>query len=109
MTTLCQSDVNFFYYIHTTDAKSLIHRYTLGLVVYIVHSSITYYIHAIAIAEAAMSETTDCGHPERKSISLNGRKSTPTTKFLGTVEAYLVCHIGPSFQISLIYAFIGCP
>ena len=51
MTTLCQSDVNFFYYIHTTDAKTLIHRYTLGLVVYI-HSSITYYIHAIAIAIA---------------------------------------------------------
>ena len=64
MTTLCQSDVNFFYYIHTirTDAKSLIHRYPLGLVY--IHSSITYYIHAIAIAiaiaiaEAAMSGTT---------------------------------------------------
>ena len=24
-------------------------------------------------------------------------------------EAYFVCHIGPIFQISLIYAFIGCP
>ena len=38
-----------------------------------------------------------------------GRKFTPTTKFLGTTEAYFVCHIGPIFQISLIYAFIGCP
>ena len=25
-----------------------------------------------------------------------------------TVEAYFVCHIGPNFQISLMYAFIGC-
>ena len=33
-------------------------------------------------------------------------KSNP--KFLGTAEAYFFCHIGP-FQISLIYAFIGCP
>ena len=24
-------------------------------------------------------------------------------------EAYFVCHIGPNFHISLIYAFIGCP
>ena len=24
-------------------------------------------------------------------------------------EAYFVCHIGRTFQISLIYAFIGCP
>ena len=24
-------------------------------------------------------------------------------------EEYFVCHIGPNFQISLIYAFIGCP
>ena len=52
---------------------------------------------------------TDYGHPERKLPSLNCRKSTPTPKFLGTVEAYFVCHIGPNFQISLIYAFIGCP
>ena len=32
-----------------------------------------------------------------------------TPKFLGTVEAYFVCHIGPEFHVSLIYAFIGCP
>ena len=31
------------------------------------------------------------------------------SQILGTVEAYFVCHIGPMFQISLIYAFIGCP
>ena len=29
--------------------------------------------------------------------------------FLGTAEAYIVCHIGPKFQISWIYAFIGFP
>ena len=32
-----------------------------------------------------------------------------TPKFLGMAAAYFVCHIGPIFQISLIYAFIGCP
>ena len=31
------------------------------------------------------------------------------SQFLGVVEAYFVCHIGPIFQISLLYAFIGCP
>ena len=29
--------------------------------------------------------------------------SPPTTKFLGTAEAYFVCHIGPIFQGSLPY------
>ena len=53
--------------------------------------------------------TTDYGRPERKKPSLHGRKFNPNPKFLGTAEAYFVCHIGPSFQISLIYAFIGCP
>ena len=52
---------------------------------------------------------TDYRCPGRKSPSLNGWKSTPTPKFLGTAKAYFVCHIGPNFQISLIYAFIGCP
>ena len=52
---------------------------------------------------------TDYGFPVRKLLSLHGRKSTPTPKFLGTAEAYFVCHIGPNFQISLIYTFIGCP
>ena len=45
----------------------------------------------------------------RKSPSLHGRKSNPNPKFLGTAEAYFVCHISPNFQISLNYAFIGCP
>ena len=37
------------------------------------------------------------------------RKFTLTPKCLGTAEPYFVCHISPIFQISLIYAFIGCP
>ena len=41
--------------------------------------------------------------------ALHGRKSTHTPKFLGMAEAYFVCHIGPNFQISMIYAFSGCP
>ena len=56
-----------------------------------------------------MRAITDYGHPERKWPSLHGRKFTPTPKFLGMAAAYFVCHIGPFFQISLIYAFIGCP
>ena len=44
-----------------------------------------------------------------KKPSLHGRKFNPNPKFFGTAEAYFVCHIGPIFQISLIYAFIGCP
>ena len=31
------------------------------------------------------------------------------SQILGTAEAYFVCHIGPKFQISLIYVLIGCP
>ena len=31
------------------------------------------------------------------------------SQILGTAKAYFVCHIGPIFQISLIYASIGCP
>ena len=52
---------------------------------------------------------TDYRRPERKQPSLHGRKFTPTPKFLGMAAVYFVCHIGPIFQISLIYAFIGCP
>ena len=52
---------------------------------------------------------TDYGRPDGKLPSLHGRKFTPTPKFLGTAAVYFVCHIGPNFQISLIYAFIGCP
>ena len=52
---------------------------------------------------------TDYGRPDRKQPSLHSRKFTPTSKFLGPAEAYFVCHIGPTFQISLIYNFIGRP
>ena len=52
---------------------------------------------------------TDYGRPEWKKPSLHGRKFNPNPKFLGTTEVYFVCHIGPIFQIALIYAFIGCP
>ena len=38
----------------------------------------------------------------------HGQKSTPTPKFLGKVKAYFASHIDIYFQISLIYAFIGC-
>ena len=44
--------------------------------------------------------------PRRKEPSLHCRNLIPNFKFLGTAEAYFVCHIGPSFQISLIFAFI---
>ena len=33
---------------------------------------------------------------------MHGRKFNPNPKFLGTAEAYFVCHIGPIFQISLL-------
>ena len=52
--------------------------------------------------------STDYRHPERKESSLHSQKFNPNPKFLGTDEAYFVCHISPIFQISLIYAFIGC-
>ena len=55
-----------------------------------------------------MCKGPDYGRPERKKPSLHGRKFTPTPKFLGTAKAYFVCHFGPIFQISLIYAHIGC-
>ena len=41
------------------------------------------------------------------SLQAQGQKSNPNPKFLGTAKAYFVCHIGPNFQISLIFAFIG--
>ena len=49
---------------------------------------------------------TDYGRPERKQPSMHGQKFNPNPKFLGTAEAYFVCHIGEIFQIFLIY---GCP
>ena len=59
--------------------------------------------------EKMMCYHTDYGRPARKSPSLHGRKSNPNPKFLSTAKAYFVCHIGRKFQITLIYAFIGCP
>ena len=52
---------------------------------------------------------TDYGRPERKQPSLHGRKLNPNPNFLGMAAAYFFCHIGPIFQISLIYSVIGCP
>ena len=68
------------------------------------HSKIPYNYYLIPILIF-----TDYGRPERKQPSLHGRKFNPNPKFLGTAKAYFVCHIGPIFQISLPYAFIGCP
>ena len=69
-----------------------------------------YSLAAKAQPMHALLYSTDYGRPVRKLPSLHGRKSTPTTKFLGTAEAYFVCHIGPNFQISLIYACLcGVP
>ena len=42
---------------------------------------------------------TDYGRPVRKSPSLHGRKSNPNPKFIGTAEAYFVCHIGPKVYL----------
>ena len=61
------------------------------------------------VKKLCMVKNTDYGRPVGKSPSLHDRKSTPTPKFLGLVEAYFACHIGPNFQISLINALIGCP
>ena len=63
----------------------------------------------IEISLLTTCASTDYGRPVRKSPSLQGRKSIPNPKFICTAEAYFVCYIGPKFQVSLIYAFIGCP
>ena len=68
-------------------------------------TKVTYFKYFVTLAIVAH---TDYGLPERKYPSLHGRKFNPNPKFLGTSEAYFVCHIDPIFQISLIYAFIGC-
>ena len=52
---------------------------------------------------------TDYRRPVRKSSSMHGRKSNSNPKFIGMAEAYFVCQIGPKFQVSWIYTFIGCP
>ena len=66
----------------------------------------------MAKKETSIRQVTDYERPVSKLPSLQGQKSNPTPKFLGTAEAaeaYFVCHIRPKFQISLIHAFIGCP
>jgi hypothetical protein len=40
---------------------------------------------------------TDFERLDRKLPSLHGGKSNPNPKFIGTAEAYFVCHIGPKF------------
>ena len=62
-----------------------------------------------SVVKKHMFKGTDYGRPVRKSPSLYGRKSNPNPKYIGMAETYFVCHISPKFQISLIYAFIGCP
>ena len=54
-----------------------------------------------------MEGIKDYRRPVRKSLPLHGRKIHSHSQFFGTAEAYFVCHIGPNFQIFLIYAFIG--
>jgi hypothetical protein len=56
--------------------------------------------HRVCVKCGRMVDSTDYGRPERKKPSLHGRKFNPNPKFLGTAEAYFVCHIGPIFQIS---------
>ena len=70
--------------------------------------SATSHIGQFALIEITVVYTTDYGRPVRKSPSLHGQKSTPTPKFLSTAKAYFVYHIGSNFQVSSIYAFIGC-
>ena len=47
--------------------------------------------------------------PREEIASTAWPKMQSQSQILGTAEAYFVCHIGPIFQTSLIYAFIGCP
>ena len=70
---------------------------------------ILYYTPLRILGKFFLHLTTDYRCPVDKSPSLHGQKSTPTPKILYTAKAYFVCHIGPNFQFSLIYAFIGFP
>ena len=91
----------------TVNVNKIMEYYVVGLV-----KILRFYIFSvnpISCHTRLMIPFTDSGRPVRKLPSLYGRKSSPTPKFLGTAEAYFVCHIGPNFHISLIYAFIGCP
>ena len=70
---------------------------------------ILYYTPLRILGKFFLHLTTDYRRPVDKSLSLHGQKSTPTPKIMYTAKAYFVCHIGPNFQFSLIYVFIGCP
>ena len=96
------SDVIFFMLDHKNESKC---QNTLFLVN--IQTWINFYFKLGS--SLACTRITDYGPPERKSPPLNRHKCTPTPKSLDTAKAYFVCHIGPKFQISLIYAFIGCP
>ena len=59
--------------------------------------------------ESIVGSTTDYGRPVRKLSSLHGRKSNPKPKFIGTAEAYFVCHIGPDFfDLCLHWVSVVC-
>ena len=45
-----------------------------------------------------IGQITDYGRPEGKSPLMHGRKLNSNPKFLGTAEAYFVCHFGPKFD-----------
>ena len=47
--------------------------------------------------------------PREEIVFTTRPKIQSQSQILGTVEAYFVCHIGPLFLVSLIYAFIGYP
>ena len=43
----------------------------------------------------------------RRGNCLQWTAENPPPKFLGTAEAYFVCHVGPNFQISLTYHWVS--
>ena len=53
------------------------------------------------------SRTTDA--QRESSLHCTAENSFPLPDFFCSIEAHLICQISPIFQISLIYAFIGCP
>ena len=65
--------------------------------------------HAAGDFSMSESRTTDAQRGNSLHYTEHGRKLTPNPKFLSMTEAYFVCHIGPNFQISMLYAFIACP
>ena len=63
-------------------------------------------IHRLLFGDSTIHTVQTINDVMSRSIPV---ESNPNPKFLGTPEADFVCHIGPIFQISLVYAFIGCP